>query len=237
MQPPWNMTDYRLVFNNGDLEYTAYISLLDSPAGLPDHSFLTIYEKERLGRLSLTRANEFIISRYLAKRAVCNVNRIEALKNVEIRTGVFGHPVLTMPAGNKHNNLSISHSDYSFAVIVFEEEHPVAIDIESICPDKVKGLAYNLTEDETYLSKNCPILLTVLWTAKEALSKVLKCGLTVPYKILEVENIETFENYFSGQYVSFSQYQFISFFYQNNICSIVFPKKSKLAFNILIITN
>lgn len=71
--------------------------------------------------------------------------------------------------------------------------------------------------------------LLLLWTAKEALSKILRCGLMVPFQLLEVENMEH-QAYFTEVFFrNFYQYKAVSFKIQDNIIgSIACPRKTSL---------
>ena len=72
-----------------------------------------------------------------------------------------------------------------------------------------------MTDAEKELIRKYPdsyeFMLTLLWTAKEALSKILKTGLMTSFKILEIDKIEHKDGYWLSYYKSFGQYKVISF--------------------------
>ncbi len=74
----------------------------------------------------------------------------------------------------------------------------MAIDIETINSDKDDTILTQLTDNEQKLAASLlsSPSLQLLWTIKESLSKVLKCGLTVPFELLEVESITQQEIFF-----------------------------------------
>ncbi|WP_032113934.1 4'-phosphopantetheinyl transferase superfamily protein [Candidatus Paracaedibacter symbiosus] len=76
-----------------------------------------------------------------------------------------------------------------------------------------------------------PLFLTLFWTVKEALSKVIKCGFTIPSELLEIGDIQLKENYVESKFKNFQQYQALSFSVANYVCSIVHPKNSVLTSN------
>lgn len=88
-----------------------------------------------------------------------------------------------------------------------------------------------MTEHECNIINNCNhnkiVILTILWTAKEALSKVLKTGLTMDMKLFEINQLEERDIY-RGSFTIFTQYQFLSFIIEDTVFTIVTPKKGNL---------
>lgn len=98
---------------------------------------------------------------------------------------IFDFPVIIHP--NIHNtNVSIAHTNHSAVAVAFPETHPVGIDIEDICDERSQTISTQLTDSEKSLRTNLSIsealFNTILWTAKESLSKVLKTGLMATTK-------------------------------------------------------
>ena len=75
-------------------------------------------------------------------------------------------------------------------------------------------------------------LLTLFWTAKEALSKVLKTGLLTPFTIYEIAQLEIKSGYIISCFKNFNQYYNISFQLDHYMCSITCPKKTNLEIDI-----
>ncbi len=67
---------------------------------------------------------------------------------------------------------------------------------------------------------------------KEALSKVLKTGLTVLLSILEVKNIQICNDNLISTFTNFPQYCSISFNIYDYICSIVYPRNVEIDIDI-----
>src|SRR3982074_420664 len=65
---------------------------------------------------------------------------------------------------------------------------------------------------------------TVIWTAKEALSKVLKCGMMCPFSLLETVALGQDASGYVGYFRNFGQYKFHAWVLQNHVITIVLPK-------------
>lgn len=181
------------------------------------------------------RMRSFLIGRYAAKRAVAALTGETDLAKILVRAGVFTQPIVSLP-GHLNIQVSISHCDHLGAALAFPEDHPLGIDLEKIHLDKNNVLEKQMTPAEIELIKTQPdfyeAMLTLLWTAKEALSKVIKTGLMTPMKIYEINKIEHHGSYFLSYYKNFGQYKTISFKIENYICAITHPMKTKLDINI-----
>lgn len=180
--------------------------------------------------LYLKRQYSYLIGRYCAKQALVTYAPQHPLAASYIKAGVFDQPVLYSPY---HPNIqvSISHTNSMGAALVFPEAHPMAIDIETVSLETLSVLQTQMTPTETVLAstifKDASFGLTMLWTIKEALSKVLKCGLTLPFELLQVSKIaQQGENYLS-YFTYFVQYEALSFFLGKTVCSLVYPKRTE----------
>ncbi|WP_052046107.1 4'-phosphopantetheinyl transferase family protein [Candidatus Paracaedibacter symbiosus] len=181
------------------------------------------------------RQYSYLLGRYCAKQAISAYKNLNNSTQVLIETGVFHQPIVSYLS---HDNIqvSISHTDILGAALAFPEAHPMGIDVEAICPSKVATIKTQLSPNEQQLaflfSDNKAVQLTFLWTVKEALSKVLKCGLMVPFELLEVEKIKYQENFAISYFKNFKQYKALSFFLDTAVCSLVYPQKTYLALDI-----
>lgn len=181
------------------------------------------------------RIISYLIGRLTAKKAIALLVGETNLTKILVQAGIFTQPITTYE--NKQNiQVSISHCDNFGAAIAFPEAHPMGIDIEKINLEQNNVIERETTESEIKLIKEKPYsyekMLTVLWTVKEALSKVLKTGLMTPFKIYEVDKIEVYHDYILCFYKNFAQYIAISFIIGDYICSITYPKKTELSINI-----
>lgn len=181
------------------------------------------------------RQISYLRGRYAAKLALQRLEPHLELWSIGIQNGVFGFPYIC-PALAINNQISISHNDISAFAIAFDQSHPMGVDVEQISSDRVETIRSQMLANELDLALNGmadeSIALTIFWTAKEALSKIIKCGLWIDYKLLEINvfeiNYNTLvkNNSYVCKFKNFPQYKTQSFIYQDNICSIVLPSKS-----------
>ncbi|MEY4484857.1 MAG: hypothetical protein RL693_2309, partial [Verrucomicrobiota bacterium] len=177
----------------------------------------------------------YLLGRYTAKSALdkCIGPEFEPFRAL-IKSGVFCQPVVhchvLSPLG-----VSISHSDRLVCSLAYPEEHPMAIDVEEIDEARTKVMLTQIGEVEGILAKAvCPsinVAATVVWTAKEALSKALRCGMTCPYELLEVCEVEACDGNYTGRFKNFGQYKFQSMRRGDSIITIVLPKKTEMLFS------
>ena len=181
------------------------------------------------------RQTSFLLGRYAAKQAISKYASEMEMTRFSIQHGVFDHPIIKH-ISKKDVQISISHNDEFGGAIAFPEEHPMAIDLERINPKRIEVIQTQCTEDELKLIQSLKIpnmtQLTLLWTVKEALSKVLKCGLMTPFKTFEIKDLVIEYNCFISTFKKFAQYKAISFVMDNTACSIVMPKKTEVMINV-----
>lgn len=220
-----NIEKYRIIFSREKESHISFLSISDTSGFSPNEFFLTSNEKQQLKSFTGTRKIEFLLSRYLIKRSILNYLPNSSFENTEISSGVFGQPIVTVLNSSLKLGTSISHKKELVGNLLFHEKHPLGLDIEYLCPNKEKIFFINLTSMEKKIGLNT-MYSTVIWTAKEALSKVLKCGLTVPFSFFEVSNLKYENGMHSGEFHHFKQYKFFSFEINNHIITVVHPRKS-----------
>ena len=157
------------------------------------------------------RRQSFLLGRIAAKAAILHHRRSSDPLAIEIRSGIFGQPVVAC-AGPDPTGVSITHSSAGAAAVAFREEHPMGIDFETVDPAQLDVLRSALTPAERHMATEDPsgepVAATALWTAKEALSKVLRCGLTAPFEVLALESFNPpAPAFWEGTFVNFAQYQ------------------------------
>jgi 4'-phosphopantetheinyl transferase EntD len=180
------------------------------------------------------RIKSYLSGRLAAKRAVAALTGEENLSGVLIRNGIFSQPILT--AGMNNIQVSITHCDDFGAALAYPESHPMGIDIEKIDSEKRDVFEGQMTEAEKGRIRSLSICydagLTLLWTAKEALSKVLRTGLTTPLTVYEVSEITVCDLCFTCYYKNFGQYKALSFILGDYLCSLVHPLNSAMTFDV-----
>ncbi|MCC5466699.1 4'-phosphopantetheinyl transferase superfamily protein [Pelosinus sp. Bkl1] len=180
------------------------------------------------------RIRSYLIGRFVAKQAVASLINEENLTNIIIKSGIFGQPITI---SNKQNiQVSITHCDDFGVAIAFPEAHPMGIDLEKINLKNRDVLERQITEDEKDLINVLPLSyetgLTLLWTAKEALSKVLKTGLMTPFEVLEISKIELQDNDIMCYYKNFPQYRVIAFTIGGYMSAIAYPSRTHMNLDI-----
>ncbi len=199
-------------------------------------SFLHPRERTYLEKLQHERRrHSYLIGRYCAKQAIGAYTQNQDFQSTYIENGIFQQPVTYCPSQN-NLHISISHTQSVGAALAFPEEHPMGIDIETINLTKVDVIKTQMTTAEGMLARTLNHLSspwTYLWTAKEGLAKVLKCGFMISLELLEIESILQNENSIQSYFKHFHQYQALSFQCNEIICSVVYPRKTQLSIDIL----
>lgn len=204
------------------------LSYLKSACGLFLHPEEQAYF---LKLLHPKRQQSYLLGRFCAKQALA-IYTNNSPASIKIENGIFQQPVVCSAPYN-NAQVSISHTDVLGAAIAFPETHPMAIDIETICPTKRETILTQLTLSEIrLLSSDTVDNLTMLWTAKEALSKVLRCGLGISFELLEINSIIHYTNWTLCNFKHVYPYQALSFRCGGSVCSLVYPKQTQVKFDI-----
>ncbi len=186
------------------------------------------------------RKRSYLIGRYAAKQALSSLLHEKDLTTILIEQGVFSQPIVIY-GGMNNVQVSITHCDEQGAAIAFPEAHPTGIDIERIAPDKREVFESQITKIERDIISRLPypyeMMLALLWTAKEALSKALRTGLMTPFELFELSTLEVENGYITTYFKNFAQYKTLSFTLDQYACSIVYPKKTDIGFNHSISNN
>lgn len=200
------------------------------------------------------RQQSYLLGRYAAKQAISRYDTEVTYSDILVKSGVFEYPV-TYYLSKKRIQVTLSHCRNLSIALAFPEVHPMGIDLEYICPNHKITIGAVLTPNEITLIRSYPygsdtiinsintsdivenILYTLLWTSEEALSKVLRIGMTTPFKIYAIKNILPQDNHLICEFENFTQYQAISFLLDKYVCSIVYPKQTYLTINIPLIQD
>ena len=115
---------------------------------------------------------------------------VGADRQIRIENGILGNPVLTGDSLNRQ--ISISHSKSYAAVLIGARDMIVGIDIEDILGRDREELNVALTDNELDFEEKFEdkeSFKLTLWTAKEALSKFLRIGMTADWRIFEIASV------------------------------------------------
>jgi len=199
-------------------------------------SWIHPQESTMLERLTFPRRRaSYLMGRYCAKQAIQQVDDSVLLNQIWIGEGIFHQPIL-YGDGTKSMQVSIAHTDDVGAALIFDERHPMGIDIELNSDHHSSTIISELTSFEQGLLDNqWPVASKIqpypwIWTVKEALGKVLKTGLTVPMSVYEIKEIGHEGDFIMSTYKNFPQYKALSFFWREAIVSVVLPRKTTMAF-------
>lgn len=203
---------------NGSPDVRMKLSHVLSPEELQE---LNDYKYER-------RKNSFFLGRSSAKLAIQQIANGANPSGITVGKGVFGFPIVK--GIQERISVSISHCEELGISLAYPDEHPVSIDVETINEERASLIENYITEEEAKLiGQFCSHEMSafLFWTAKESLSKLLKTGLTLDFKIMLIKSVEEVS---SGIYVStfsnFPQYKSVTFKVKNMVCSIGLPERS-----------
>ncbi|MCA9940000.1 MAG: 4'-phosphopantetheinyl transferase superfamily protein [Anaerolineales bacterium] len=165
-----------------------------SPAGL-----LTAAEEARFVALHTDkRRRDWLLGRWTAKHLLQQViaGKIgipPSLQTITIHNQLNGAPVARYLHPEEETpspipdqfTLSISHAgEYAFCALVEQPDWPMGADIEQITPRAAAFVSDYFTPPEQELLRQSPppfydMMVTAMWSAKEATLKALQLGLTV----------------------------------------------------------
>jgi 4'-phosphopantetheinyl transferase len=186
------------------------------------------HELAQYERLTVPRRKaSFLLGRYVAKQALAVLLRASLYANIEIAPGVFTQPIVKFPT-SEPVGVSITHAGELACALAFPQIHPMGIDVERLDPKSLEAMKSQMLAEELrpevlpQLSEL--VRCTVIWTAKEALSKVLKCGMMCPFSILETMELRQDTSRYVGYFRNFGQYKFHTWVVHDHVLTIVLPK-------------
>lgn len=190
----------------------AELGVVDGPEPRP--AWLGTEEARYAATLKFAkRRREFLLGRYAAKSALrewCEQG-VERLGAFDIVAGAFQQPIVHGPTG-RPVTVSLAHSGELAVALAHEQGHPMGVDLERHDPARVEVVRTQVATSELPadlgpLSESAAYFL--LWSAKEALSKALRCGLTCPFEVLAAKEVRIdATGLCTGTFANFGQYQF-----------------------------
>lgn len=227
----------RLTLVREDERLEAWIACVSKPDldSLKAASFLSTNEMAQANAFRFDQRREsFLLGRLAAKIAVSAFLGEPSLPRIGISPGVFGQPLVYHPS-KSGAEISLSHSQGFAVALAFPREHPMALDVESIEDARaatVKSeLQFSPAEQAWINSSGVEERAAhiLLWTAREALSKVLKCGLNCPFEILSLAELRPQGvGRWTSHYRNFSQYTCLSWVGARRVLSITLPKATEM---------
>lgn len=180
------------------------------------------------------RKLSYLFGRYSLKSNVADYIGEVKLQKIHIRNGIFSQPIIQID-GQSNLQGTLSHCENCAVSLAYDASLVMGIDIEDRDRDFEKFIYNELTEGERRLiSRNKRVntlLFGVMWTIKEALSKCLRTGFTIPMSIMEIEEIKHYGYYYESTFKHFTQYKAITLVLDELICTITYPKNVELTFD------
>lgn len=212
-----NCNIYRQMLLNNDLCMTlSYCNDLTGEDKII--SMLSSVELDRLFRIKNEHARRsFLVGRYAAKYAMDGLFPGRSVRDIIVTNGIFHEPVVDL------YDISISHTDKFGAAIVSRTKSYLGIDVEMNDAKHNQSIEMVLSEQEKEMlcKKNLHIMG---WTVKEAISKVLRTGMTTDYKVYEINKIYEENDMYISFYSHFTQYKAISILVKGIWITIAVPK-------------
>nr|AKQ22701.1 phosphopantetheinyl transferase [Candidatus Entotheonella serta] len=180
---------------------------------------------------AIRRKTSFLIGRYAAKQALSSLVHESDYTRIEIASGIFQQPIVKYPSPEPLG-VSISHTDKYACAIAFPLIHPLALDVERIDRVSVKAMKSQILPHELQTEALArlpePTRCAIIWTAKEALSKVLKCGMMSPFCIFETMDLSQEPDWIVGHFKNFGQYKFHAWVLDDHVVSMAVPKRTDI---------
>jgi phosphopantetheinyl transferase (holo-ACP synthase) len=147
-------------------------------------------------------------------------------------SGVFEQPLVSYLSA-KTPGVTISHCNEIAVALAFPTGHPMGVDIERIDPARMITIQSQMSPVECGWARSAGAdeitLSTLIWTAKEALSKALTCGLMSPMEILNLSEFYPLgSRTWGGLFQNFAQYKFVGWINRTVAMSVVLPMKSNV---------
>ncbi|MGB3464994.1 MAG: 4'-phosphopantetheinyl transferase superfamily protein [Cyclobacteriaceae bacterium] len=183
------------------------------------------------------RKHSYLLGRLASKYAISNLITDQGLHTISVTEGIFQFPVVEFLTSS-HLQLSISHCDDIGLALAYPEAHPVGIDIEEINEKSTDALGSIVNDAEVSLLQHLPLSnvegMSLIWTAKEALSKIFRTGMMLSFSTLELSTIKSADEYLISEFKHAGQYKAYSFIYTGYAISIVIPGRSETDIGLLI---
>lgn len=186
------------------------------------------------------RRQSYLLGRYAAKQALATFLDHADPTHIEVAAGIFTQPIVKFPTPEPVA-VSISHAGDFACALAFAQIHPMALDIEPLNEASMEAMQSQILpqelDDPQLRSIPEVTRCTVIWTAKEALSKILKCGMMSPFSIFETTELRQDGPRYVGEYRNFGQYKFHAWAMNNHIIAIALPKRTTMELDVIALTS
>lgn len=155
------------------------------------------------------RQRSYLLGRCAAKAALALLLPGRDPAALRVGSGLLDQP-LVYGADAGPLDVSISHTDLQACALAFPAALPMGLDVEQVDPGHARTMQSQISPAEWALAGpfggDAVRFATVLWSAREALSKALRCGLTVPLELLALERLAPSPWGLTGRFCNFGQY-------------------------------
>lgn len=223
-----------LVFGHSGRQERAVMAAAGGAAGgaleATADAWLSAVERERVARAVAKRRREFMLGRYAAKSALAVWNHRDSLAAFTITAGAFEQPVVQ---GDGAADVTLAHTADAAVALAHERGHPMGVDLEAIDLARVEVLRTQVSAAELPAPAGALTgetdRLFILWSAKEALSKALRCGLTCPFELLAAADARVdAAGVCAGTFANFGQYQFVAWLAGSRAFALVCSRNAEL---------
>ncbi|MGE5109636.1 MAG: 4'-phosphopantetheinyl transferase family protein [Acidobacteriaceae bacterium] len=152
-----------------------------------DDTWLSCAEQEQANAMHVSkRRSDWRLGRWTAKLALASFYQLAAepdiLASIELRAAASGAPVLLYRGEMSSLSISLSHSNGNAFVVIAPPGNTIGCDLEKIEPRSAAFIEDYCTESELHLvdivsSYERPLLVNLIWSAKESVLKLLGIGL------------------------------------------------------------
>jgi 4'-phosphopantetheinyl transferase len=166
-------------------------------------------------RLAPARRQSFLAGRRAAKGALSLLAPGVLSRDISVLPGLLQQPVVSVP-GRSNLQVTLAHAGTAAIAVAHPEACPMGVDLERAAPGQQSALSEQTTPRERALAQTAVPSdehqrMLLLWCLKEALSKALRCGLTVPLSLLEVASLVPLPGGARARFENFTQYEGIAF--------------------------
>lgn len=162
----------------------------------------------------LRRKDSYTAGRLAAKLALKHHCPSADMQKISVVNGVFDQPVLVGDGPESdvaQLGVSISHSDGYAVALIFHRAHPMGVDIDLPAQQDIAPVLSGLDEQTQRNLANLGLSdiegASLIWTARESLSKALTTGMMTPLALYRASDITRQGNSFVLHYENFAQYK------------------------------
>jgi len=230
------MSSQALTLRHGDQERRANFAVIDGTVLPEPESFLNQTELAAFSALRFPLKRQgFLLGRLAAKRALGALLAEPDLRSIDIRSGVFGQPLVRHP-GAGGIEVTLSHSHGLAVALAYPGEMPMGVDLETVSAVAAGTLLAELqlsAAEKAWLAAGKvdeASACGVLWTAREALAKSMKIGLNCPLGVLSLDHIESAgAAAWDCRYANFPQSRCLAQAIDARVLSIAIPAETELS--------